>query len=505
MRNWKRLAQRWVSENKFLLRPFVILESIYLVGISAILLAGVRYADDIGRTERGYAVWANFSRYINEVLSRFIHADNYLTNIAPLPQLMATFILAIASVMLLCVLVGKDKFKQAWTKWVGLVVAVVPLGLSPYILECLSYQYDAVYMALSVFFAVLPFAFRKGDFKQYLIVVVASTLGVCMTYQAIVGAFPMLAMFVLMDDWNKKLIGDNKTKKREYAKKTFITLAVFGLTLIVFQKFLMIPQDLYVSNSLPSLQNYVPETIKHLGQYFSLLMSDFKVWWLILIAIIVIMFVALYAQKSEQNKLLAAAAAVIGASAMLACAFLVYASLSAPLFAPRAMYAVGIYLAIIFVYVIDNSRMAVVKAPVWALVWCFFVFAFTYGNALADQNEYRNRKLVMVMNDLNDLSVMRNDETKLIQAVGDVGLSPIITHMPQDYQMLNRLLKPSFDNGLLWTTYQLIYLSDIGELRAEMNVDLTKMDLPIVKDTAYYNIRADDSNILVEFKKSHRD
>ena len=504
MRNWKRLMRRWVSENKFLLIPFLILESIYLVGISAILLSGVRYADDIGRTERGYAVWANFSRYINEILSRFIHADNYLTNIAPLPQLMATLILAITGVMLICVLVGKDKFRQPWAKWIGLVVAIVPLGLSPYMLECLSYQYDSVYMALSVFFAVLPFAFRKRSFKQYLMAIVVGTFGVCMTYQAVVGVFPMIIVFVLMNDWNEKLIGGDKAKKKEYIKKTIIALAVFGLTLIVFQKFLMIPQDLYVSNSLPSLQDYIPETIKHLGQYFGLLMSDFKIWWLILIAIIVAIFVVLYAQKSKQNKILAAIISIIGVSVMAMCAFLVYASLSMPLFAPRAMYAVGICLAIIFVYVVNNSRMAIAKTPVWVIVWCFFVFAFTYGNALADQDEYRNIKIDMVKSDLNDLSMMQNDEVKIIQAVGDIGLSPIITHMPQDYQMLNRLLRPSFNDDLLWTTYKLVYLSDMGNLRADMNVDLTKMNLPIVKDTAYYNIRADNSNILVEFKKSYR-
>ena len=101
-----------VKENRFLLKPFLVLVLIYLVGISAIILAGVHYADDIGRTERGYAVWANFSRYINEILSRFVHADNYLTNIAPLPQILAVGVLAVASMMLLCVIVGKKNAKK---------------------------------------------------------------------------------------------------------------------------------------------------------------------------------------------------------------------------------------------------------------------------------------------------------------------------------------------------------------------------------------------------------
>jgi hypothetical protein len=72
---------------------------IYLVGISAILLSNVHYADDIARTNLGYAGWSGFSRYSSTILAHGIHADNYLTNIAPLPQILAALILAISSVI----------------------------------------------------------------------------------------------------------------------------------------------------------------------------------------------------------------------------------------------------------------------------------------------------------------------------------------------------------------------------------------------------------------------
>lgn len=492
MRGWKKRIGDFARANSFLVRPFLMASVIYLVGILAIILAGVHYADDIGRTERGYAAWANFSRYINEILSRFVHADNYLTNIAPLPQILAVLILAVTSVMLIYIVVGKDRLKQPWKKWAWLVTAVVPLGLSPYMLECLSYQYDAIYMALSVFFVLMPFVFREGNLKQYLIAVVIGILGTCMTYQAVLGVFPMMIVFLALDDWSKK---------KKFAKRTGATLLIFGVVLIVFQKFLMIPRELYVSNSLPSLQDYVPETLKHLGQYFDLLINDFKIWWLVIIGVIAVMFVILFIKNSRRNKILAGVVGVGGLAVMTVCAFVMYASLSAPLFAPRSMYAVGVLLAIICVYAVDNLDGVVLKIPVFVLSWCFVVFALTYGNALGEQDRYRDMKIDMVMADLNGLKIMQNEETKNIQVVGDVGKSPIIMHMPKDYQMLNRLLSSSYNEGLIWTTYRLVYLCDIGNLQVDPELDLTKLDLPVVKSTVYYDISADENNVLVRFKE----
>lgn len=489
-----------IKENKFLLKPFLVLILIYLVGISAIILAGVHYADDIGRTERGYAVWANFSRYINEIFSRAVHADNYLTNIAPLPQLLAVVILALSSLILIVSIVGKEKFKQPWSKWILTVIAVIPLGLSPYMLECLSYQYDAVYMALSVFFAVMPVLFRRKSYKYYLPAIIVGTLGVCMTYQAVIGIFPMIMVFLAIKDWSEKKTGFNKTAKKAYYKKLIIAFLVFGLSLIFFQKALMIQRDLYVSNSMPEFKDLIPVTFQHLAEYFRLVLTDFKIIWLVVIGIIVACFVIIFVRNSKRNKIVTTAVIICGTMVMLVFSFIIYSVLSVPLFAPRAMYAVGIFLAILCVYAVGYGKIWVVKLPVFAICWCFFVFAFTYGNALSEQNEYRNTKINMVLADLNDLKIMQKEDMKNIQVAGDIGMSPVIEHMPQDYQMLNRLLKPSFNEGLIWTAYRLVYLNDMKTLKVDSDVDLVSLDLPIIKETVYYDIFGDENNILVEFK-----
>ena len=286
----------WVR-NRFLWKPVLAMFLIYLVGMSAIVLSGVHYADDVARTNYGYAGWSAFSRYSSTVLSHGIHADNYLTNIAPLPQILAALILAVASVVLVCLVSGKEVFEAVFSKWIWKLVAVVPLALCPYMLECLSYQYDAVYMALSVFFAVIPFVFYRQARWKFVLASIVGILGVCTTYQVSIGIYLMLVVFLAIKDWNEK-----KFKNKEIIKDLLISAVVFLLTLLFFQKVLMRSRDVYVSNELPGLTEFFPSLLSHLLHYFELLFKDFRLLWLVLIGIMILGFVVMFVRKSRQNK-----------------------------------------------------------------------------------------------------------------------------------------------------------------------------------------------------------
>ena len=90
--NLKEYINRVWRENRFLLKPMLVMFLIYLVGALALILAGVHFADDIARTNYGYAGWNGFSRYLSTVLAYGVQMDGYLFNIAPLPQILAIFI-----------------------------------------------------------------------------------------------------------------------------------------------------------------------------------------------------------------------------------------------------------------------------------------------------------------------------------------------------------------------------------------------------------------------------
>ena len=118
-------------------RAVLILFAVYVIGFSAVLRTNFYYMDDNGRAAFGYKTWDYFGRYLSTGFSSLLHMGDYLTDIAPLPQLTALLIMAVSGVLLLYIFFDRTLF----TLWE--LAAVVPLGLNPYFLECLSFRFDA--------------------------------------------------------------------------------------------------------------------------------------------------------------------------------------------------------------------------------------------------------------------------------------------------------------------------------------------------------------------------
>lgn len=491
-----KLADFWQA-NRFLVKPFLALSGLYLLALSALLLANAHYADDVARTNFGYPGWAAFSRYINTAASAVLHADRYLTNIAPLPQLFAILLLAGASIVLVCLVCGKDIFKQKWTRWLWPLIATIPLGLCPYILECLSYQYDAPYMMLSVLAVILPFAFRHKSTWLYLSAIVVGTLVSCMTYQASVGIFGVVLIFLIVKDWSEA----KTAKLKPTLKFALLSGLTFLATLVVFEKFLMRPRDVYVSNSLPAADSFLDSFISHLRLYFELILRDFKPLWLVLIGLILLSFVIFFVVKSRRNKLLAALIVIVALALMAVATFAPYAALERPPYTTRSMYPIGAMIALAAIYLVQTrgwQKLALI--PVAVLSWCFFIFAFTYGNAFNEQTQFRDAEINMAIADLNELLPTLGTGPKTIQTTGQIDYAPSICHADaHTYWLLHRLLKPTFGRGVHWMAYRLTYVSGLDQLVFDEFANLADHDLPTLKETAFYTIKGNDAEILVEF------
>ena len=262
----------------------------------------------------------------------------------------------------------------------------------------------------------------------------------------------------------------------------------------------MKPRDAYASNSLPEIANLIPEFFFFFLQYFTLVFSDFKVWWLVLIGVIIVGFVVLFVMKSKRNKVIAGVMGVTIVTVILVLSFAFYAVLDKPLYATRAMYPLGAAIALMAVYVVAGKGGGwLMKIPVGVLTWGFLVFALAFGNALNEQNNYRNMVVDMAISDLNELPLMLNDEVKYVQVSGNVGFSSVILHMPRDYTIMERLLMPSFSEYVPWMAYKLVRAEYLNLVYDEA-VDISEIKLPLLKETVLYNIYGDKKNILVEFK-----
>jgi len=476
------------------LKPVLLLSGVYLLGILTIIRANFLYIDDIARTEGGTRGWYHWSRYISDFSSIFVHADTRLTDISPVPQLLAILILSISSVLLVYVIANKKITPVR-------LLASIPLGLSPYFLACLSFKFDAPYMALSILASIVPFLFIARK-KAFLFCSVVSLLVMCMTYQAASGIYLMVAVIHCFQDWNSR-----KKSSKEILFFLGIVALSFCFVIVVFKFFLMISVDWYASTAIFPLPHIISGTLNNIKNYFLLINHDWGIIWKMGIALVMLFFIIRSVYQSEQKRLLSffGSILVIGLSFVLS--FGVYSLLENPLYAPRAMFGFGVFLSILCVYVVSGYKK-LATVVVLALNWCLFVFAFSYGNALADQERYAEFRIGLLLHDLSSLYPNRNSGDMTFQLKNTIDYTPTIKNIAMHYPVIESLVPKKLGkevHGVFWgsTVYYLEYFgygSYNNDVSYDSDCDYDSLNLPVVLDSYYHTIKSDGSHVLIILK-----
>lgn len=477
---------------KPLVKPTLIVFNIILVGMIAILRANFSYMDDLARTAEGYKGWGNFSRYLSNFLAIFLFGNSTLADISPWPQIVAALLMAISGISLLYIIYGRKKFH-----WWELVVVAI-LALNPYFLECLSYKFDAPFIALSVLAMIIPLVARHAKTWLYALVVLFGTLTTCMTYQAALGILPMLTILLAARMWEQ-----NKTWK-EISKFIGSTALGYMVALIIFKVFIMQMVDAYVVTSLPALKDLIPHTLGNLHQYYELVKSDFAPTWLLCSALIVVGFTITMTINAKRPKWLSAIIALATTLFLGISCFGIYAIMERPLFEPRAMFGITAMLCLMAIVLVEKKTInnqwlryawsgAVTISLV--LVYLFGTFSFTYGNALALQKDYTDFRIEAVLNDLD--SIVKPDN--IIEVSGTIGLSPALETATSLYPILERLVPVEFESGY-WGTYKLLHYYDLREFAGDVYQTPNPEEYTLIKTGNYHNLRQQDNKILIELK-----
>lgn len=464
------------------LKNIIFLFSIYLLAFSSLIRANYAYADDIGRTYAGYHGWLDWSRWSTEILATLVHAEWHLTDISPFPQILACFIMAIAGIILLIVF-KDEKEIDIWN-----ILAVSITALAPYFLGIISYKFDSPYMALSFLASVVPFLMRNASPKIYFAISIFSLLIMCTTYQAYSGVYPMIAFFLTVQD-----IKNGKDYK-ECLKFLTVSALSYLISLCLFWLFLMRDNGLSVS-SLPFL---FPNAIIRYINYYAIVYSDFTSIWKILILIIFILFVYLFCRTSKIKKGFAIMMAIVTILINSFLCFGAYLFVSREAYDTRAMNGFNIFLALIIVFISFETEKNIPKLLYSALIWCFFVFALTYGNALAREQDYIDYRVQLMVNDLNSLDILQTQKMKSFYVEGKIGMAPVNTNMAETYPLLKRTIYNCFNEGD-WGRYYICNYINIPNITAGSNED-KDTDLPVLKDTVFHTITGNEANIIVIFK-----
>lgn len=501
-------VKSWVSElakYRFLLKPTLIFAAIFAVGLLALIRADFNYYDDYGRANEGYQYWEQFGRYVSNWGATFLHTNQFLAEISPLTQLVACLIMGLASTIAVYAITGVKEFK------VRHYLAGIPIGLSPYFMECYAYKFDAPYMALSVLASILPFLFWDCKHKAvFPVVAFGSALVMCMTYQAANGIFFVLLLLMEL----KSLLGSSE-KLRKVIPKTLKSLLLRALPyaagMLCF-RFLIMPSydGGYAATTLPPLAELPQTVIGHLQFYAELIWSDFNMIWTILVGLVLVVFLIFLVVRAHCSKVLAAIAGLLFLLYVAVGSFGIYPALEAPLFSAHAMYGITVafgFICIATVELVQVKYATLLRLPVFLLAWCFFVYAFIYGNVLSRQQDYANFRLGQTITALNQDNIL-TDETKTVSVLNDPDFAPSIRSSIARYPLLGRSVYKVYYGFDVWGTYKLLNYYDLG-VEVLIGNDVTSPeDNPCyqndeceVIETYYDKIYYNDEAILVEIKR----
>ena len=489
----KQRTQNTLKAYRFFGKPILLFSAIYLIALSALLRANFYYIDDLGRAAFGYVQWEVYARYLSVFFSHIIHADSYLTDVSPLPQMIAVLVMAIASTMTIYIIGGGKKEYSLW-----MIAAALPLGLNPYFLECFSYKYDSPYMAMSVLASVFPLIFWKSKTWKFILASIVGTLCMCMTYQVSAGIYPMLVVIVCIRMWV-----ENEDIK-DILRMALISAASFLAGLLIFNRLVMpFIQEEFAqtySTNFEAINTLISHAMDTYKKYTKLFLSDFKSEWLILIGILCLGFLYAVISGTKQHRVITALLVLPALIGLFALSFGVYPVLGQPSFFPRCMYGIGAFLAFLGVFILSvKPNNLPVKLTCLALSWMFFSFAFTYGNALDAQSEWTDFRIEQVAEDLAEWDGISTEGMKSVRVTGTIGFTPVMRRMPQDYQILNRLVPVHFsDSQGWWGPFKLLHYYGFTNLEHNGTDDFSQLDLPVIVDNAYHTIRADEEHIWID-------
>lgn len=464
-----------------------------MIALLALFRANFNYVDDLGRVSWGYQF--HFNRYMSDFFSAIIHDGTYLADLSPFTQILAAVFLSVASTLAIYLLT-RSKAKPKFNFW--FVVAALPIGLSPYFAENLSYKFDTPYMALSVLCGILPFVFYKVKNKNYAFIIASflCTLIICTTYQASTGVFPTTVLLMAL------LMFNQKQPRKEILKFILISTASYLAGILIFKFFIMTSVDDYVSTNILSLGNLIPGTLANYRHYVATIYHDFRFRWLLVMALIMLTFIITNVFRSKQKKLIASIASVIVLFGALALSFGVYPLLQVPLFDPRAMYGFFTNLALLAIVAVDYRYAYLAKLCATYLAYAFIIFLIAYGNALSMQKQYTERRIELVNNDLNEISAGEEHPIK-VDVDGSIGFAQTVWHMSGKYPILTRIVPVLFcdDEDWYWGTIYMYNYYGLNGIESNFGGDeFDKSTMKLVRQTRTHDIYQKGENVLVELK-----
>jgi len=467
-----------------------ILFGIYFIAFSSILRSGVSYVDDYGRAFEGYLGWTDWSRWTTELLAVLVHAGIPLTDISPLPQLFACFLASIAGIIIIKINIGSKPIE------IFHVIAVSLTCLVPYYLGVIVYKFDSPYMTLSLLVCVIPFLVdSKENMVFYILVSIVCIVLMCTLYQAYSGVYPMLAcmhFFMNISDKCENNTVDRKMVVINELKSVGASIVAYIIGTLIFFCFLMRGN----STNTFLANNLLPGAFLRYKNYFSYVVSDQNIIWIVLTAVLLLLFVIAYTLNSYFNKVIACAMAMLMLFFESILCFGAYLYIDEEAYDMRCMVGYTIFVGIIAIYVISSFQNVLSYLVVGALAWCYIVCSLTVGNVMDRQQTYLDYRIDLLAGDISEVDIMDNMNIKYIYIDGNIGLAPGIDKIIESKPIVERAVFSGLSEGY-WGSYYLINYFGIPNAEAIYEKPIGIENAILKKETAYHKISTINDNVIV--------
>ena len=452
---WQNIQQRITS------RSFVILVFVYLLGLSSMIRANRFYLDDLGRTLYGYADWLPSARPLAEALSWLFYLGPKTLDASPLTQLLAIGILALTSLLLL------EALRLRPTLWA--LLCTVPIGLSPYGLENLSYKFDAPGMAFGLLCAVAAACLLRRPNRPNMLYAALLLFASTSFYQPALGAFLAICAYAALQDFSsRKRLG---TVLRRLGAFTLPFIA--GVGVYVLQAPLWFVPSQYTDYvekhaNMPELVQLPGVLHSNVATYLRCLVND----WTSnsmgrLFALVALLFcltlVARWVRSTRaavvqhgMGALLPQGLRLLALGVVVFCFLLtpfgIQLLLESPVWTPRTFYGFGVMLALMLlqlhIFSKGNVQKVGLRIAQGLVVWQVLVFAQVYGNLLENQNDWELTRMTLLAADLNAY-ITQTGNCK-VAFVGSLGSSPLNSQTTTRYPLLGRLVTVPLTSAWRW-------------------------------------------------------
>ncbi len=482
-------------------KPFLWLALLYTAALLALLRANYSYIDDLGRVVWGYRGWLDWSRYMSTVLSIVIHPTFRVSDLSPLPQLLAVAIMSISGLLAVYAFTGRKEIRWPF------LLAALPMGLSPWFLDCFSYKFDAPYIAVSVLASVVPFLWWEKSRKKFLL---ASFLGLLMmitTYQAASGIFVIETLFLAFFSWIRG------GKGKEIFSWMCQAAAVYIFVLLLFRFTIQKPaSEDYVLISTPPLGELPFVFCRNISNYLHTAMGDLNWLTQLLFGVAILFFFLHIWRVTKKNHVLTLLMALVLLLVTAVLSYGAYLVLEKPLLYPRGLLGMGVWLSFVLISLITATES---KGPskwlVLLLAWQLITGATAYGNALAEQKQYTDFRVQLLIQDLNNLH-LTDDEHIRYYVRGDMGKAPAVRNAETGYPALKRLVTPTMAGRGIWEHFYFFFYHDLGNHAEGTPDDEAKQrelfesaPMPVVLENTYHRIESDGKTVVIRMKPSRWD